>query len=87
MRAHPIIDYPYRWFPMLVLALVLAIIQATLSWGYAGSDWLPAIIDGITTIGWHWHTWPGLWWATYPYSRQRSSRSQQEYYSGLRAAS
>lgn len=31
MRAHPIIDYPYRWFPMLVLALVLAIIQATLS--------------------------------------------------------
>ena len=52
MRAHPIIDYPYRWFPMLVLALVLAIIQATLSWGYAGSDWLPAIIDGITTIGW-----------------------------------
>ena len=21
-------------------------------WGYAGSDWLPAIIDGITTIGW-----------------------------------
>ena len=36
MRAHPIIDYPYRWFPMLVLALVLAIIQATLSWGYAG---------------------------------------------------
>ncbi len=51
MRAHPIIDYPYRWFPMLVLALVLAIIQATLSWGYAGSDWLPAIIDGITTIG------------------------------------
>ena len=52
MRAHPIIDYPYRWFPMLVLALVLAIIQATLSWGYAGADWLPAIIDGITTIGW-----------------------------------
>ena len=52
MRAHPIIDYPYRWFPMLVLALVLAIIQATLLWGYAGTDWLPAIIDGITTIGW-----------------------------------
>lgn len=89
MRAHPIIDYPYRWFPMLVLALVLAIIQATLSWGYAGVDWLPAIIDGITTIGWFaalaYLAW--LWWATYPYSRQRSSRSQQEYYSGLRAAS
>ena len=52
MRAHPIIDYPYRWFPMLVLALVLAIIQATLLWGYTGADWLPAIIDGVTTIGW-----------------------------------
>ena len=52
MRAHPIIDYPYRWSPMLVLALVLSIIQATLSWGYTGADWLPAIIDGITTIGW-----------------------------------
>ena len=52
MRAHPIIDYPYRWFPMLVLALVLAIIRATLLWGYTGADWLPAIIDGITTIGW-----------------------------------
>ena len=52
MRTHPIIDYPYRWFPMLVLALVLAIIQATLLWGYTGTDWLPAIIDGITTIGW-----------------------------------
>lgn len=52
MRAHPIIDYPYRWLPMLVLALALAIIQAALSWGYAGADWLPAIIDGITTIGW-----------------------------------
>ena len=52
MKAHPIIDYPYRWLPVLMLALVLAIIQATLSWGYAGADWLPAIIDGITTIGW-----------------------------------
>ena len=29
MRAHPIIDYPYRWFPMLVLALVLAIIPVS----------------------------------------------------------
>ena len=35
---------------MLVLALVLTIIQATLSWGYAGADWLPAIIDGITIL-------------------------------------
>ncbi len=52
MRAHPIIDYPYRWFPVLMLALVLAIIQAALSWGYAGADWLPALTDGIMTVGW-----------------------------------
>lgn len=52
MRAHPIIDYPYRWLPVLVLALVLAIIQAALSWGYAGASWLPALVDGVTTIGW-----------------------------------
>ena len=52
MRAHPIIDYPYRWLPVLVLALVLAIIQAALSWWYAGADWLPALVDGVTTIGW-----------------------------------
>ena len=52
MRAHPIIDYPYRWLPVLVLALVLAIIQAALSWWYAGANWLPALVDGVTTIGW-----------------------------------
>ncbi|RGN36512.1 LytTR family DNA-binding domain-containing protein [Bacteroides oleiciplenus] len=52
MRAHPIIDYPYRWLPVLVLALVLAITQAALSWGYAGTNWLPALVDGVTTIGW-----------------------------------
>lgn len=37
---------------MLVLALVLAIIQAALSCGYAGADWLPALADGVTTVGW-----------------------------------
>lgn len=52
MRAHPIIDYPYRWLLVLVLALVLAIIQAALSWWYAGANWLPALVDGVTTIGW-----------------------------------
>lgn len=52
MRAHPIIDYPYRWLPVLVLALVLAIIQAVLSRGYAGAAWLPALVDGAITIGW-----------------------------------
>ena len=82
MRAHPIIDYPYRWFPMLVLALVLAIIQATLLWGYTGTDWLPAIIDGITTIGWL-AALAYLAW----FSRQMSLRLYQEYCSGLRAAS
>lgn len=52
MKAHPIIDYPYRWFPTFVLALTLAIIQAALAWGYAGADWLPALVDGIATVGW-----------------------------------
>ncbi|KAB5059303.1 LytTR family transcriptional regulator, partial [Bacteroides thetaiotaomicron] len=27
MKAHPIIDYPYRWVPMLVVALVLVVAQ------------------------------------------------------------
>ena len=89
MRAHPIIDYPYRWFPMLVLALVLAIIQATLLWGYTGADWLPAIIDGITTIGWLAALAYLAWFVVgkYPFSRQMSLRLYQEYCSGLRAAS
>lgn len=52
MKAHPIIDYPFRWIPMLVVAVILVIIQVVLLHGYTGADYLPAVIDGITTIGW-----------------------------------
>lgn len=52
MKAHPIIDYPFRWIPILVLALILVVIQTALVCGYTGIDYLPALVDGITTIGW-----------------------------------
>lgn len=52
MKEHPIIDYSYRWIPMLLLALVLVVAQVALLRGYAGTDYLPAVIDGITTVGW-----------------------------------
>lgn len=52
MKAHPIIDYPYRWLPMLIVAVVLVIIQASMLCAYAGTNWFPALIDGIATIGW-----------------------------------
>lgn len=52
MKAHPIIDYPYRWIPVLASALLLVIVQTVLLWWYAGADWLPAVIDGLTTVGW-----------------------------------
>lgn len=52
MKAHPIIDYPYRWIPMLVLLLVLVAAQVALVCLYTGADYLPALVDGIATIGW-----------------------------------
>ena len=52
MKAHPIIDYPFRWIPMLVLALILVVFQVALVCGYTGNDYLPALVDGIVTIGW-----------------------------------
>ena len=52
MDTHPITDYPYRLVPVLIAALLLAIVQTVLLRGYAGADWLPAAIDGITTVGW-----------------------------------
>lgn len=52
MEVHPITDYPYRWVPMLAVALLLVIAQTALLWFYAGTGWLPTLIDGITTIGW-----------------------------------
>ena len=52
MKAHPIIDYPYRWIPILALGLILVIIQVVMMSGYAGADYVPAVVDGIVTIGW-----------------------------------
>lgn len=52
MKVHPIIDYPFRWVPMLVLALVLVAVQVALVCGYTGTGYFPALVDGIVTIGW-----------------------------------
>ena len=52
MKAHPIIESPFRWIPMLVLALILVAFQVALVCGYTGNDYLPALVDGIVTIGW-----------------------------------
>ena len=52
MKPHPIIDYPFRWIPMLVLALILVATQVALVCGYTGNDYLPALVDGVATIGW-----------------------------------
>ena len=52
MKAHPFTDYAYRWIPMLVVALALIVAQVALLWEYTGAEWVPAIIDGISTIGW-----------------------------------
>ena len=37
---------------MLVLALILVAFQVALVCGYTGNDYLPALVDGIVTIGW-----------------------------------
>lgn len=52
MKMHPIIDYPFRWIPVLVLAFVLVACQVILLCEYTGTDYIPALIDGIATIGW-----------------------------------
>ena len=52
MEAHPIIDYPYRWIPILLLLLVLVAAQVALVCLYTGADYLPALVDGIATMGW-----------------------------------
>ena len=52
MGPHPITEYPYRWIPLLGVSLVLAIIQILLLREYADVEWLPAIVDGITSVGW-----------------------------------
>ena len=52
MKAHPIIESPFRWIPILVLALILVAFQVALVCGYTGNDYLPALVDGIVTISW-----------------------------------
>lgn len=52
MKAHLIIDYPYRWIPILLLLLVLVAAQVALVCLYTGADYLPALVDGIATMGW-----------------------------------
>lgn len=52
MKAHPITDYPYQWIPAFASALLLIIAQTILLLWYAKADWLPAAIDGVTTVGW-----------------------------------
>lgn len=52
METHPITDYPYRRIQILATALLGAVAQSTLLRCYAGTDWLPALIDGATAIGW-----------------------------------
>ena len=37
MKTHPIIDYPYRWVPVLVVALVLVLAQVMIM---SGNNWL-----------------------------------------------
>lgn len=52
METHPITEYPYRRIPMLAAALLGVIAQSVLLRCYAGTGWLPSLIDGVTTIGW-----------------------------------
>lgn len=52
METHPITAYSYRRIPILALALLLVIVHTALLRYYVGADWIPALIDGITTIGW-----------------------------------
>lgn len=52
MKTHPIIDYPYRWIPMLALVLILVAFQVALLCWYTGVDYIPALVDGIATVGW-----------------------------------
>lgn len=52
MKTHPIIDYPYCWVPVLVVGVILVFAQVMMLSIYTDVDYLPAVIDSITTIGW-----------------------------------
>lgn len=52
MKAHPIVDSPQRWFPTLATAFLLTAVQVVLLRCYAEAPWMPAVIDGVATVGW-----------------------------------
>lgn len=52
MENHPITDYTYRCISTIIIASLLAIGQIILLRCYTHTDWLPTLIDSITTMGW-----------------------------------
>lgn len=52
MTTHPITDYTYRLNLTIIAASLLAAGQAAILRCYAGTDWLPTLIDATTTAGW-----------------------------------
>lgn len=51
MDINPIQITPRRWMVALGLAVIAVGIQVALLWGYAGAEWLPALIDGLLSVG------------------------------------
>ena len=51
MEAHPIIDSPRRWTITLLLAFLAAGVQAVLLITYADAGSLPALADGMVSVG------------------------------------
>lgn len=51
MDINPIQITPRRWMVALSLAVIAVGIQTGLLWGYAGAEWLPALIDGLLSVG------------------------------------
>lgn len=52
MTTHPITDYTYRLILTIIAASLLAAGQAAILRCYAGTDWLPTLIDATTTAVW-----------------------------------
>lgn len=52
MTTHPITDYNYRFILTIIAASLLAAGQTALMRCYAGTDWLPTLIDATATAGW-----------------------------------
>lgn len=51
MSVHPIIESPRQWIPALLLLVVAAIVQVALLVGYGGATLLPAMVDGVLSVG------------------------------------